>query len=56
MRFTYCIGRILQLFALLLMPSAIWVGHFRHNEQGAIAVFVSSMAVFFVGWIFQKVQ
>ena len=54
MKFTYYIGRVLQLFALLLMPSAIWVGHFGHNEQGAIIIFSGSIAIFFIGWLFQR--
>ncbi len=54
MKPTYYAGRVLQVFGLLLMPSAIWVGHFRHDEQGAITIFVGSMAIFFVGWLFQR--
>ncbi|MBI4000022.1 MAG: hypothetical protein HY351_05340 [Candidatus Omnitrophica bacterium] len=53
MKITYYLGRTLQLFALLLMPFAIWVGHFGHNEQGAIIIFVGSIAIFFIGWLFQ---
>jgi len=54
MKLTYYLGRIFQLFALLLLPSAIWVGHFKHDEQGAITIFVGSMAIFFIGWLFQR--
>ena len=45
----YFAGRIFQLIGLIAMPSAIWVGHLGHNEQGAIAIFLASILVFFVG-------
>jgi len=51
----YLAGRIFQLIGLLAMPSAIWVGHFGHNEQGAIAIFVGSLLVFFIGHILNRV-
>ncbi|MBI4395115.1 MAG: hypothetical protein HY583_02845 [Candidatus Omnitrophica bacterium] len=54
MKFTYYLGRTLQVFALILMPSSIWVGHFGHNEQGAIVIFVASIALFFIGWLIQR--
>ncbi|OGW84575.1 MAG: hypothetical protein A3C35_05190 [Omnitrophica bacterium RIFCSPHIGHO2_02_FULL_46_11] len=47
----YYFGRFLQLLALLSMPSAIWVGHFGHNERGAIVIFTGSLALFFIGWL-----
>ncbi len=46
----YLAGRIFQLIGLIAMPSAIWVGHFDRNEQGAIAIFAASLLVFFVGY------
>lgn len=42
-------GRGLQLVGLLALPSAIWVGHFNHDEKGAIVIFIGSVVVFFVG-------
>jgi len=47
----YGIGRTLQLIALLVMPSAIWVGHFEHNEAGAIAVFLGAIVLFMAGYV-----
>jgi len=46
----YYSGKAFQLAALVAMPSAIWVGHIGHNEKGAIAIFLSSIAVFFIGY------
>ena len=51
MKPTYYFGRTLQLVGLAVMPSAIWVGHFGHNERGAITIFVSSVVVFYIGWL-----
>ena len=34
---------------LLVLPSAIWVGHFNHDEKGAICIFMGSVAIFFAG-------
>ena len=45
----YLLGRFLQVIGLVVMPFAIWVGHFGHNERGAIVIFLSSIAIFFVG-------
>ena len=46
----YLAGRVFQVIGLIAMPSAIWVGHFGHDEQGAIAIFASSLLVFFLGF------
>ncbi|GEM_PF-902951 len=51
MKLVYYFGRFLQLMALMIMPSAIWIGHFRHSEAGAITIFIGSMFMFFVGWL-----
>ncbi len=51
MKFTYYLGRLLQLISLIAMPSAIWVGHIGHNERAAISIFVGSMALFVLGWL-----
>ena len=48
-KFFYAVGRGLQVMGLLVLPSAIWVGHFNHDEKGAIGIFVGSVAVFFAG-------
>ena len=45
----YGAGRGLQLMGLLVLPSAIWVGHFNHDEKGAICIFMGSVAIFFAG-------
>ena len=46
----YHVGRIFQLIGLVVMPSAIWVGHFGHNERGSIAIFVGAIVVFYLGY------
>ena len=56
MRPLYYFGRILQVISLLAMPSAIWVGEFRHSERGAILIFGGSIAVFYFGWFFASVH
>jgi hypothetical protein len=50
----HAMGRALELVALMAMPSAIWVGHFKRDEAGAIGIFVGSAAVFFAGWLMAK--
>ena len=47
----YAAGRAFQLAALVAMPSAVWVGQFDHNEKGAIAIFLSSLLIFWVGYL-----
>lgn len=54
MKWLFFIGRSLQAMALLVMPSAIWVGHFEHNESAAISIFVGCIVVFFGGWLLSK--
>ena len=44
------LGKLLQLIALLILPSALWVGHFEHNEPAAVSIFVGSIIVFYVGY------
>jgi len=48
--FLFYLGKAFQLSALIALPSAIWVGHIGHNEKGAIAIFLSSVFVFFAGY------
>ena len=52
----YHAGRFLQLFGLLVMPSAIWVAEFRHSEWGAISVFLGSTGVFIFGWLLARIR
>ena len=47
-------GRIFQGIGLAAMPSAIWVGHLGHNEQGAITIFIASLAVFYLGYFLTR--
>ncbi|MDP3920052.1 MAG: hypothetical protein Q8R76_04505 [Candidatus Omnitrophota bacterium] len=47
-------GRIFQGIGLLVMPSAIWVGHFERDERGAITLFVASLAVFYLGYFLAR--
>ena len=49
-RALYWLGRALQLFGLLVLPSAIWVGSMGHNEQGSIFIFLASLTVFYAGY------
>jgi len=48
------VGRMLQLIALLALPSAIWVAEIQKSEAGAVTIFLGSLGAFFVGWIFTK--
>lgn len=52
----YFIGRLLQIVALIAMPFAIWVGHFGHNERGAIIIFLGSIFLFFIGWLISCIR
>ena len=49
-RLLYLLGRGLQLLALLVLPSAIWVGWMGHDERGSITLFLGSIAVFYSGY------
>lgn len=46
----YQAGRVFQVIGLIALPSSIWVGHFGHDEKGAIAIFLASIFVFFIGY------
>jgi hypothetical protein len=50
----HALGRLLQLLALLVMPSAMWVAHFRRDEAGSITIFAGSIAVFFAGYLISQ--
>ena len=54
MKVVYHFGRFLQVTALVMMPFAIWVGHFGRDERGAIQIFLGSLALFFLGWLFVR--
>ena len=54
MKLFYSMGRFLQVAALVLMPFSIWAGQLGHNERGAIAIFVGSIGVFFIGLFFAR--
>ena len=54
MKPTYYLGQMLQVFALLLLSSAIWVAEFRHSETGAILIFLAAVGIFFVGWLLHR--
>lgn len=47
----YHAGRAFQLAGLIALPSAIWVAQIGHSERGSIAIFVSSVAVFGLGYL-----
>ncbi|HTL70535.1 MAG TPA: hypothetical protein VL404_04500 [Candidatus Eisenbacteria bacterium] len=51
MKLLHVLGRGLELLALLVLPSAIWVAQFRHDEAGAILIFTGSIVVFFAGFL-----
>lgn len=50
----YLAGRAFQLIGLIALPSSIWVGHFGHDEQGAIAILAASVAVFYLGLVISR--
>ena len=50
----YLAGRAFQLMGLIAMPSAIWLGAVAHYEKGCIAVFVSSILVFYLGHALER--
>ena len=54
MKPTYYLGRMLQVFALLLLPSAIWVAEFRRGEAEAILIFLAAVGIFFIGWLLHR--
>jgi len=54
MKLLYYTGRTLQVIGLVLMPSAIWVGHFGRNERGAITIFIGSFVIFWAGWLLAR--
>lgn len=51
----YLAGRGLQIVSLVALPSAIWVGHFGHDERGAILIFVGSVVIFFTGAFLSRI-
>ncbi len=44
------------MIGLAVMPSALWVGHFGHHERGAIAIFLGSIFIFFLGHLLTLVS
>ncbi len=52
----YLTGRTFQVIGLISLPSAIWVGHFGHNERGSIGIFLASILVFILGTVLVKVS
>ena len=53
-RATYWLGRCLQLFGLLVLPSAIWVGFMGHDEQSSIFILLASLTVFYAGYFLTR--
>ena len=52
----YYLGRIVQVFSLLIMPSAIWAAEFRHSEREALGIFLGSTAIFFIGFGLSRIR
>ena len=50
----YRTGRAFQLAGLIILPSAIWVGHIDHNEKGAIIIFLGSSLAFLAGYLLTR--
>ena len=50
----YRIGRGLQLFGLLILPSAIWIAQFEHNEALAIGVLGGAVIIFYLGYFLAR--
>ena len=55
MKVWYYLGRLFQLIALIVLPFAIWVGQFGHNERGCILIFSGSIIVFYIGWLIARI-
>ena len=50
----YWLGRSLQLLALLVLPSAIWVGSMGHDEKSCIYIFLACLTVFYSGYFLTR--
>jgi len=48
------LGRTLQLIALLILPSALWVAEFQKSESGAVTLFLGAIGIFFIGSLLTK--
>ena len=53
-RVIYWLGRGLQLSALLVLPSAIWVGSMGHDEKNCIFIFLACLTVFYSGYFLTR--
>lgn len=51
----YFLSRALQLIALIVLPSSIWVGHFDHNEPLAIMILLVSVVLFAAGYFLCRI-
>lgn len=47
-------GKFLQLTGLVVLPMSLWVGFYRHNEKGSLLIFISSVAVFWLGTLLTR--
>ena len=45
---------MLQLMALLVLPSAIWAGTLDHSEFKCITIFVGCLAAFYSGYFLTR--
>lgn len=50
------LGRALQLLALLVLPSAIWVAQMGRSETSSIAIFLASLGAFFAGTALRRIS
>lgn len=48
------IGKFFQLTGLVALPMSLWVGFYRHNEKGSLLIFISSVAVFWLGTLLTR--
>lgn len=48
------VGKIFQAGALVILPAAIWAGQLGHDEEGAIRIFVASLALFGAGTVLTR--
>lgn len=44
----------MQLLALLVMPSSIWVGFMGHDEWGCLIILITCVAVFYAGYFLTR--
>ncbi len=52
----YKTGRMLQVLALLLMPSAIWAAQIKRSERASVSLFCISIVIFALGYVLTQIS